>query len=154
MAKTIQLRWSQRISPIDGSPYYESNLIQVNGPAGIHIEMDGLGNRVTVFRSITGTKFVSCFQDYFGEVFDKDLLHIDIGQKYIGYISAFGTVVKFHVNKEPSYGCVVGDVEDLGDTDPDNPDIPQNVFCGKEGEPFRDINSEYLCGRQRSLNLT
>jgi len=26
-----------------------------------------------------------------------------------------------------------------------------NAFCGSEGEPFRDIDSEFLLGRQRAV---
>ena len=59
--------------------------------------------------------------------------------------------MKFRVNKLPDYACIRGDIEDGGDVDPENPSIPMNAFCGSEGEPFRDIDSEFLLGRQRSV---
>ena len=71
------------------------------------------------------------------EVWDKDIPHI-----------GFGQVIKFRVRKLPDYAVVVGDIEDGGDVDPDNPDIP-NAFAGKEKEYFRGNNSELLLGKNK-----
>ncbi len=150
--KTINLEFTEVTLP-DGTIAYDSHLIQVNGPAGIHLEMPGTGNSIEVFRSITGLNPVSCYHDYFAQYFDKDLLHIDIGRKYISYISDIGTVLKFRLNRLPDYGAVRGEVEDLGPVNPDDPDDILNGFAGKEGVYFQDIDSEYLVGRSRSLNL-
>lgn len=153
--KTVQLTFTQVESPIDQSIWYDSNLIQVNGASGIHIEMpdNGKSNSVTIFRSITGMNPISCYQDYFTRIFDKDLLHIDIGYKYIGHISEIGVVLKFRLSAIPDYACIRGEIEDLGPADPDNPGDIQNAFAGSEGVYFQDIDSEYLVGRSRSLNL-
>lgn len=150
--KTVQLTFTQLTSQVDGI-WYDSNLIQLNGPAGVHIEMPGTGNYIAIYRSITGLNPVSCYHDYFAEIFDKDLLHIDIGHKYVGHLSTIGAVVKFRMKAVPTYACVRGDIEDLGPVDPDNPDDIKNGFAGKEGVYFQDIDSEYLLGRNRSLNL-
>lgn len=151
--KTVQLTFTQ-INGVDGI-YYDSNLIQVSGPSGVHIEMPDAGKRVeiSIWRSITGFKMVSCYHDYFKSIFDKDLLHIDIGRKYIGHISEIGAVVKFRIDQIPDYAIIKGEVEDLGPVDPDNPDDIANAFAGSEGVYFQDIDSEYLIGRSRSLNL-
>ena len=151
--KTVQLTFTKVESPIDHSIWYDSNLIQVNGPSGVHVEMpdDGNGNSITIFRSITGMNPVSCYQDYFTRIFDKD--HIDIGQRYIGHISEIGAIIKIRLNAVPEYAIIKGEVEDLGPIDPDNPEDIQNAFAGSEGVYFQDIDSEYLVGRSRSLNL-
>ncbi len=55
---------------------------------------------------MTGGKFVTCFQDYFGEVWDKIIPHPGIGQ-----------VIKFRINQLPDYAIIRGDIEDGGDPD-------------------------------------
>jgi len=109
----------------------------LNGTSGVHIESKKSNLDVTTFQSMTGGKFVTCFQDYFGEVWDKIIPHPGIGQ-----------VIKFRINQLPDYAIIRGDIEDGGDPDPEHPDIPMNAFCGKEGEPFRDKNSDFFCGKQ------
>jgi hypothetical protein len=47
------------------------------------------------------------------------------------------------------YVVVVGDIEDGGDVDPDNPDDIPNAFAGKEKEYFRGNNSELLLGKNK-----
>lgn len=149
---TINLTFTE-ITTSDGTIVYDSNLIQVNGEAGVHVEMPGTGNSIEVFRSITGLKYLSFYHDYFAEIFEKDLVHLDISpnRRYISSIG-YGVVLKFRFNRLPDYGVVMGDVENLGDVDPDNPDDIANAFAGSEGVYFQDINSEYFVGRSTSLN--
>lgn len=135
----LLLRWTKVIT--SSGTWFDSNLVIIRGLSGVHIEMEGNGNSVTTFQSMTGNKFVTCFQDYFGDIWDKVIPHPGIGQ-----------VMKFRVNKLPEYACIRGNIEDAGDIDPDDPDgLPQNVFCGSEAEPFRDIDSEFLLGKQLGL---
>lgn len=135
MAKMLMLRWK----PINtgNGIWFDSNLIVLNGTSGVHIESKKSNLDVTTFQSMTGGKFVTCFQDYFGEVWDKIIPYPGIGQ-----------VIKFRINQLPDYAIIRGDIEDGGDTNPEHPDIPMNAFCGKEGEPFRDKNSDFFCGKQ------
>ena len=132
MAKMLMLRWK----PINtgNGIWFDSNLIVLNGTSGVHIESKKSNLDVTTFQSMTGGKFVTCFQDYFGEVWDKIIPHPGIGQ-----------VIKFRINQLPDYAIIRGDIEDGGDPDPEH---PMNAFCGKEGEPFRDKNSDFFCGKQ------
>ena len=60
-----------------------------------------------------------------------------------------GQVIKFRVRKLPDYAVVVGDIEDGGDVDTDNPDDIPNAFAGKEKEYFRGNNSELLLGKNK-----
>ena len=156
MAKMLVLRWTPITT--NSGIWFDSNLVILNGTSGVQIEMPlhhchylsfqyelqiemkGNGNDVTAFQSMTGNNFVTCFQDYFGDIWDKIIPHPGIGQ-----------VIKFRVNRLPDYACIRGDIEDGGDVDPENPDVPMNAFCGSEGEPFRDIDSEFLLGRQRAV---
>ena len=135
MAKMLMLRWKP-INTVSGI-WFDSNLIVLNGTSGVHIESKKSNLDVTTFQSMTGGKFVTCFQDYFGEVWDKIIPHPGIGQ-----------VIKFRINQLPDYAIIRGDIEDGGDPDPEHPDIPMNAFCGKDGEPFRDKNSDFFCGKQ------
>jgi hypothetical protein len=112
-------------------------MVILHGICGIHVEMKGQGNDITAMQSMTGDKYVSCFQDYFGDLWDKIIPHPGIGQ-----------TMKFRVNRLPDYAIIRGDVEDGGDVDPDNPEIPMNAFCGSEGEPFRGNNTELFLGKQ------
>ena len=57
--------------------------------------------------------------------------------------------IKFRVRKLPDYAVVVGDIEDGGEVDPDNPDDIPNAFAGKEKEYFRGNNSELLLGKNK-----
>lgn len=45
----------------------------------------------------------------------------------------------------PSYAVVMGDIEDAGDIDPDNPDDIPNAFATQDMEYFRSGNSEIFC---------
>ena len=135
MAKMLQLRWT-RIETQKGI-WFDSNRVILHGICGIHVEMKGQGNDITAMQSMTGDKYVSCFQDYFGDLWDKIIPHPGIGQ-----------TMKFRVNRLPDYAIIRGDVEDGGDVDPDNPEIPMNTFCGSEGEPFRGNNTELFLGKQ------
>ena len=78
MAKMLMLRWK----PINtgNGIWFDSNLIVLNGTSGVHIESKKSNLDVTTFQSMTGGKFVTCFQDYFGEVWDKIIPHPGIGQ--------------------------------------------------------------------------
>lgn len=102
----LVLRWTP-ITTNNGI-WFDSNLVILNGTSGVHIEMKGNGNDVTAFQSMTGNKFVTCFQDYFGDIWDKIIPHPGIGQ-----------VIKFRVNRLPDYACIRGDIEDGGDVDPE-----------------------------------
>lgn len=135
MAKMLQLRWT-RIETQNGI-WFDSNRVILHGICGIHVEMKGKGNDITAMQSMTGDKYVSCFQDYFGDLWDKIIPHPGIGQ-----------TMKFRVNRLPDYAIIMGDVEDGGDVDPDNPEIPMNTFCGSEGEPFRGSDTELFLGKQ------
>lgn len=135
MAKMLQLRWT-RIETQNGI-WFDSNRVILHGICGIHVEMKGQGNDITAMQSMTGDKYVSCFQDYFGDLWDKIIPHPGIGQ-----------TMKFRVNRLPDYAIIRGDVEDGGDVDPDNPEILMNAFCGSEGEPFRGNNTELFLGKQ------
>lgn len=135
MAKMLQLRWT-RIETQNGI-WFDSNRVILHGICGIHVEMKGQGNDITAMQSMTGDKYVSCFQDYFGDLWDKIIPHPGIGQ-----------TMKFRVNRLPDYAIISGDVEDGGDVDPDNPEIPMNAFCGSEGELFRGNNTELFLGKQ------
>ena len=135
MAKMLQLRWT-RIETQNGI-WFDSNRVILHGICGIHVEMKGQGNDITAMQSMTGDKYVSCFQDYFGDLWDKIIPHPGIGQ-----------TMKFRVNRLPDYAIIRGDVEDGGDVSPDNPEIPMNAFCGSEGEPFRGNNTELFLGKQ------
>ena len=86
--KMLMLRFT-KLNNVEGD-WWDSNLIILNGPSGVHIEMPGTGNSATTMQSMTGMKFVSNYQDYFGEVWDKDIPHI-----------GFGQVIKFRVRKLP-----------------------------------------------------
>jgi len=135
MAKMLQLRWT-RIETQNGI-WFDSNRVILHGICGIHVEMKGQGNDITAMQSMTGDKYVSCFQDYFGDLWDKIIPYPGIGQ-----------TMKFRVNRLPDYAIIRGAVEDGGDVDPDNPEIPMNAFCGSEGEPFRGNNTELFLGKQ------
>ena len=136
MANALILRFTL-IHDNDGNELYESNAFQINGTSGIHLDMGTSGVSVTILRSITGLNFVSCFHDYFKETFDWLIPQPGIGQAY-----------KVRVNKLPLFGFVHGDVEDMGDPNPDDPIDLTNAFCGSEGEYFMGREGHYFIGKQ------
>ena len=80
MAKMLMLRWK----PINtgNGIWFDSNLIVLNGTSGVHIESKKSNLDVTTFQSMTGGKFVTCFQDYFGEVWDKIISTMECCHEY------------------------------------------------------------------------
>lgn len=135
MAKSFQLRFTKVKTPeqIDA---YDSQLVILNGPSGVHLDMEGSSNSVTILHSMTGMNFVSCQQDYFADTWDQFIEHPAIGQ-----------VVKVRVNKLPLFGYILGDVEDAGDTPPENPDDLTNAFAGMEEEYFMGSDAGYFLGK-------
>lgn len=135
MAKSFQLRFTKVKTPeqIDA---YDSQLVILNGPSGVHLDMEGSSNSVTILHSMTGMNFVSCQQDYFAGTWDQFIEHPAIGQ-----------VVKVRVNKLPLFGYILGDVEDAGDTPPENPDDLTNAFAGMEEEYFMGSDAGYFLGK-------
>lgn len=85
---------------------------------------------------MTGQNFVSSQQDYFASTWD-------------GFIQqpAIGQVVKIRVNKLPLFGFIIGDVEDAGDSNPENLDDPMNAFAGRGEEYFRGSDAGYFLGK-------
>lgn len=140
MAKYIQLRWV-KIEHDGNSPegyYYESNLIKLNSPADIQVQLPERDVDITYLLSLSGEKFVSIQQDYFAELHIRPIP-----------VRGNGQIVKFRINKLPEYAIVMGeDIEDAGDTNPDNSDDVMNGFAGSDGEYFRGINSEIFAGKQ------
>lgn len=132
MAQALILRFTL-IHDNDGNALYESNSFQINGYSGLHIDFTGAGNSVTLLRSITGINFVSSFHDYCGETFDRIILEPGIGQAY-----------KVRVNKLPSFALVHGEVEDMGDPNPEDSNDLMNAFCGSEGEFFMGKEGHYF----------
>ena len=108
MANSLQLRFVKIQTP-EQIDVYDSQLIILNGTSGVHLDMEGSGNSVTILRSMTGQNFVSSQQDYFAGTWD-------------GFIQqpAIGQVVKIRVNKLPLFGFIIGDVEDAGDSHPED----------------------------------
>lgn len=135
MAKSFQLRFTKIQTPeqIDA---YDSQLVILNGPSGVHLDMEGSGNSVTILHSMTGQNFVSCQQDYFAGTWDSFIKHPAIGQ-----------AVKVRVNKLPLFGFILGDVEDGGDTNPVNPEDLTNAFAGMEEEYFMGSDAGYFLGK-------
>lgn len=135
MANSFQLRFVKIQTPeqIDA---YDSQLIILNGTSGVHLDMEGSGNSVTILRSMTGQNFVSSQQDYFAGTWD-------------GFIQqpAIGQVVKIRVNKLPLFGFIIGDVEDAGDSHPENPDDPMNALAGRGEEYFMGSDAGYFLGK-------
>lgn len=115
---------------------YDSQLIQINDTSGVHLDMEGSGNSVTTLRSMTGMNFVSCHQDYFATTSDFFIPHPGIGQTY-----------KLRVNKLPIFGIIIGNVEDMGDPNPDDPNDIPNAFAGNEGEYFMGREGSYFLGK-------
>ena len=140
MAQIIPLRWFRvEHSGNDRGYFYESNLVKVKGHASIQVEVPGeAGVDISYLVSLTGEKFVSIDQDYFSELHIRELNFYGVGQ-----------IVKFRINKLPSYAIIQGDdLTDAGDTNPDDPTDLVNAFAGSEGEYFRGKDTEIYAGKQ------
>lgn len=59
----LLLRWTK--VTFNNQEWYDSNIIILNGNSGVHLEVDGTGNYISVFQSMTGINFVTRLQDYF-----------------------------------------------------------------------------------------
>lgn len=132
---TLQLRFTQ--IELDGKIWYDSNLIKFNsGALGVHIEMEDLDSHyMAIHHSLSGQRFTSKYHDYFGVLYDN----------LIPFFIGVGQILKIRLDKMPSYAVVMGDVEDAGDIDPDNPDDIPNAFATQDMEYFRSGNSEIFC---------
>lgn len=120
-------------SPIEA---WDSQLIILNGTSGVHLDMEGKGNSITILHSMTGENFVSSQQDYFAGTWDGFIKEPPIGQ-----------VVKIRVNRLPIFGFIIGDVEDAGDTNPSIPEDLTNAFAGMEEEYFAGSDAGYFIGK-------
>lgn len=132
---TLQLRFTQ--IELDGKIWYDSNLIKFNsGALGVHIEMEDMDSHyMAIHHSLSGQRFTSKYHDYFGVLYDN----------LIPFFIGVGQILKIRLDKMPSYAVVMGDVEDAGDIDPDNPDDIPNAFATQDMEYFRSGNSEIFC---------
>lgn len=137
MAKSFQLRFTKVTTPeqIDA---YDSQLIILNGTSGVHLDMEGSGNSVTILHSMTGQNFVSSQQDYFASTWDSFIRQPAIGQ-----------VIKVRVNKLPLFGYIIGDVEDAGDTNPDDLNDLTNAFAGIEEVYFAGSDAGFFLGKNQ-----
>lgn len=125
----ILLKWEK--VTVNGKIWYDSNNIILKGPSGVHLELEGHGNEVSVFQSMTGSNFVTVLHDYFGPLWDTILPFPGIGQ-----------TIKFRVNQLPLYSIIGGDIEDGG-----SGDITENTFAGSDGEIFCGKGGEYFLGK-------
>lgn len=132
---TLQLRFTQ--IELDGKIWYDSNLIKFNsGALGVHIEMEDLDSHyMAIHHSLSGQRFTSKYHDYFGVLYDN----------LIPFLIGVGQILKIRLDKMPTYAVVMGDVEDAGDIDPENPDDIPNAFATQDMEYFRSGNSEIFC---------
>lgn len=132
---TIELRFTE--ITLDGKTWYDSNLIKLNsGPLGLHIEIvDSDSHYLAVHHSLSGQKFTSVFHDYFGVIYDN----------LIPGIIGVGQILKIRLDQMPEYALVMGNVEDAGDIDPDDPENIPNAFATMDGEYFRSGSSEIFC---------
>lgn len=132
---TLQLRFTQ--IELDGKIWYDSNLIKFNsGALGVHIEMEDMDSHyMAIHHSLSGQRFTSKYHDYFGVLYDN----------LIPFFIGIGQILKIRLDKMPSYAVVMGDVEDAGDIDPENPDDIPNAFATQDMEYFRSGNSEIFC---------
>lgn len=137
MAKFLTLRWT-KVKVNNDKFYYESNLVKVTGPTLLQIDAsEDVGIDISYLRSLTGEKFDSFYQDYFGK------LHIT-PEPFLGV----GQIVKFRINKLPILGTLIGEeLQDAGDTNPDNPESIQNGFAGSEGTYFLSRDGEIFAGK-------
>lgn len=140
MAKQLLLRWTHIKTTEDGMEVWESQLIQVNGKSAVHLDMpvEGKreGNSVNILHSLTGINFVSCQHDYFGEIWDEFIKHPGIGQ-----------VIKIRLNHKPLFGVILGDIEDAGHSNPENPEDLQNAFACIGGDYFCGSEASYFLGK-------
>ena len=122
----LLLRWIK--VTFNNQEWYDSNIIILKGNSGVHLEVDGTGNYISVFQSMTGINFVTRLQDYFGPVWDMILPFPGIGQ-----------AIKLRVNKLPTFGIIKGDVQDGGDGD-----ATDNAFAGwdKQNDRYHDVSFE------------
>lgn len=132
---TIQLRFTEVI--LDGEVWYDSNLIKLNsGLIGLHIEIgDSDSHYLAIHHSLSGQRFTSKYHDYFGVIYDN----------LIPSIKGIGQILKVRIDKLPDYAVVMGDIEDAGDIDPENPENIPNAFATQDQEYFRSGNSEIFC---------
>jgi len=132
---TLQLRFTEII--LDGEIWYDSNLIKLNsGVLGLHLEMDDDDSHyMAIHHSLSGQKFTSKYHDYFGVLYDN----------LVPGITGIGQILKIRIDKLPTYAVVMGNVEDAGDIDPENPDDIPNAFATQDMEYFRSGNSEIFC---------
>lgn len=135
MANTIQLRFTQVV--LNGEIWYDSNLIKLNsGALGLHLEIgDSDSHYLAIHHSISGQRFTSKYHDYFGVIYDN----------LIPNIIGIGQIVKVRVDKLPDYALAMGDIEDAGDIDPDDPSNIPNAFATQDMEYFRSGSSEIFC---------
>lgn len=135
MANTVQLRFTEVI--LDGEVWYDSNLIKLNsGALGLHVEIgDSDSHYLAVHHSLSGQRFTSKYHDYFGVLYDN----------LIPRLKGVGQIIKVRLDKLPDYALVMGNVEDAGDIDPDDPDNIPNAFASSDGEYFRSGSSEIFC---------
>lgn len=142
MAKSFQLRFTKVQTPEVkdgyGSPIeaYDSQLIILNGTSGVHLDMEGKGNSITILHSMTGQNFTSSQQDYFADTWDGIIRQPAIGQ-----------VVKIRVNKLPLFGYIIGDIEDAGDINSEDLNYLTNAFAGMEEEYFCGSDAGYFIGK-------
>ena len=140
MAQIIPLRWTKVIAPGNNQGYfYESNLVKVKGRSAVQVEVPNeTGVDISYLVSLSGERFVSISQDYFAELHIRELKLYGVGQ-----------IVKFRINKLPSYAIIQGDdLTDAGDTNPDDPEDLVNAFAGSDGEYFRGKDTEIYAGKQ------
>lgn len=135
MANTIQLRFTQ--ITLDGEIWYDSNLIKLNsGALGLHLEIgDSDSHYLVIHHSLSGQRFTSKYHDYFGVLYDNTIPNI------IG----IGQILKIRIDKLPDYALAMGDIEDAGDIDPDDPSNIPNAFATQDLEYFRSGSSEIFC---------
>lgn len=134
MANFLSLRWTK------AKNYWESNLVKLNSQAFIQVQLDSEdGVDISYLLSLSGDTFVSIAQDYFAK------LHIRLIP-----VPGLGQVMKFRINKLPDYSVILGDdIEDAGDTTPEEDKDVVNGFAGMEGEYFRCRNTEIFVGRNK-----
>lgn len=137
MAKSLQLRFTKITTP-EQVDAYESQLVILNGSSGVHLDMEGSGNSINILRSMTGMNFVSCYHDYFKETFDEFINQPGIGQ-----------VIKIRVNKLPLLGYILGDIEEGGDVNPEDPNDLTNAFGCIDGDYFLGSEGDYFLGKNQ-----
>lgn len=139
MAKSLILRFTEVIAQ-DGKKAWDSNLVVVNGTAGIHIETGKPGSSITVFRSMTGLNMVTSHHDYFGDVCDFFLPYPGIGY-----------TIKLRLNYEPIMGFILGSdenaLDDAGDANKEDKEDLTNALAGKEGVYFLGKDGQYFLGK-------